>query len=102
MQKLLSSRTYMRIGIDPPDDLDGPLTGYPCEAALIADDGTEPQESDWHTAEWIGGKVSLMIGPGGALDPGEGDWMAFARITAGQEQPVLKSGRVTIGLGGGA
>lgn len=100
MHKLRTSLVYMYIGIDAPDDA-GDVTIYPCEAALIADDGTEPEESDWYDATWLKGKVALLIGPGVAADFPDGEYYAFVRITAGQEQPVLPSGRVRIGLAHG-
>jgi hypothetical protein len=99
MRILATSRTYMYIPIDPPADV-GDVTQYPPEAALIADDGTEPLDVDYQAASWISGKIALLIGPGGngAVQYIAGDYFAFARITAGIEQVVLPSGRVRIGL----
>lgn len=101
MRVLATSRTYLYIRIDAPDSA-GDVTTLPDppEAALIADDGTEPADADYHTAGWIDGEVALLIGPGGdgAIAYTAGDYMAFARITAGSEQVVLPSGRVRIGM----
>ncbi len=99
MRVLATSRSYIYIPIDPPDDIPD-VTVYVPEAALIPDDGTEPLDGDWHPATWINGKAALLIGPGSPLD-GEykpGDYYAFARITAGAEMVVLPSGRVRIGM----
>lgn len=94
-----TSREYIYIPIDPPDGIPD-VTVYVPEAALIPDDGTEPLESDWQSATWISGEVALLIGPGTPLedDYKPGDYMAFARITAGAERVVLPSGRVRIGM----
>jgi hypothetical protein len=102
MRILASSREYVRIPIDPPEGVPD-VTVYTPEAALIADDGTEPLESDWQSATWISAQVALLIGPGTPLEDAykPGDYMAFARITAGAERIVLPSGRVRIGMLGG-
>lgn len=97
MRILATSRAYVYIGIDPPDAVTD-VTVYVPEACLIADDGTEPIESDWQPATWIGDEVALLVGEGGAVVYKPGDYFAFARITAGAERLVLPSGRVRIGL----
>ena len=99
MRILATSRTYMYIEIDPPPEV-GDVTQYPPEAALIADNGTEPADGDYSPASWISGRLALLVGPGGngAISYPAGDYFAFARITAGVEQVVLPSGRVRIGL----
>lgn len=101
MQIPATSREYMYIPVSPPDTVTD-VTAFPCEAALVDDDGTEPGDGDYHSANWIGGQVALLIGPGGdpAVSYPPGEWMAFARITAGDEQAVIKSGRVRIGEAG--
>jgi hypothetical protein len=102
-----TSLIYLYIPIDPPPGIPDPSV-YPAEAALITDDGTEPLDGDYHEAEWISlplpsgepgpPEVALLVG--GAVTFTTGDYMAFARITAGAERPVLKSGRVRIGVAG--
>jgi hypothetical protein len=94
----VTSREYMYIPVSPPPAVPD-VTVYPCEAALVADDGSEPADGDYHAASWIGGEVALLVGPG-AVTYLPGDYMAFARLTAGLEQPVMKSGRVRIGEAG--
>jgi hypothetical protein len=93
---LASSKTYVYIPIDPPPGIDP--TAYPVEAALIPDKGEEPAETDWHPASWIGGEAALLVGPGGGTVYPEGEYFAFARVTAGVEKPVLPSGRVRVGM----
>jgi hypothetical protein len=94
----VTSKVYLYIGVDPPDGV-ADVTAYPPEVALIADDGTEPADGDYHPASWIGGEMALLVGPGGGTVFPEGDYMAFGRLTAGQEKPVMPSGRVRIGRG---
>jgi hypothetical protein len=94
----VTSKIYLYIPVDPPDNVPDP-TVYPPEIALIADDGTEPKDTDYHAASWIGGEMALLVGPGGGTVFAEGDYFAFGRLTAGQEKPVMPSGRVRIGRG---
>jgi hypothetical protein len=96
VQMLATSKAYIYIGLDGPDAA-GDLTQYPPKAALIDDDGTEPLPDDWKAAAWIDGEVALLVGPGSPNVYAVGEYMAFAMLTAGQEIPVMKSGRVTIG-----
>ena len=99
MQIPVSSRVYVYMPIDTPPAVTD-VTAYEVEAALIPDNGTEPGDGDWQPADWIGGEAALLVGPGGGVVYPAGDYMAFAAITAGAERPVLKSGRVRIGVGG--
>ena len=96
MQILGTSREYVLIGVDAPARA-GDITGYPVQAALVPDDGREPAEGDWQPAIWIGGEAALLVGPDGDVDYPPGEYMAFARVTAGAERPVMKSGRVRVG-----
>jgi hypothetical protein len=98
-----SSRPYLFIPLTGPVD-PAVMAGYVTEIALAPDDGTEPAGADWHTAQWIAPRPGaapepcILIGPGGAAAYPAGDYMAWARITAGAEQLVLPSGRVRVGL----
>lgn len=96
MQIPMTSREFMYIPIEPPATVTD-VTVFPCEAALVPDDGSEPADGDYHPASWIAGEVALLVGPGGGTVYLPGEYMAFARITASQERPVIKSGRVRIG-----
>lgn len=97
MQIPASSKVNVFIPIDPPAYA-GDVTQYQGEAALITDlTGTEPLDADYHPADWIGGELALLVGPGGGVVYPPGEYMAWARITAGDERPVLPSGRVRIG-----
>jgi hypothetical protein len=92
----VTSRPYLFIPIEGPQDA-GVMATWATEIALIADDGTEPADGDWHTAAWIGGEPALLIGDGTTFTYPAGYYFAFARLTAGEERLVLPSGRVRIG-----
>lgn len=99
MHVLRTGRQLLYVPVDPPPGITD-ITVYDGEIALIPDNGAEPEEADWHAADWIGGKLALLIGPGGnGVEYPAGEYMAFARVTAGVERPVMTSGRVRIGLG---
>lgn len=91
-----TSRPYVYVPIDGPVTADI-MAGYVTEIAIIADDGTEPADADYHLATWLGDEPALLVGPGTSYVYPSGDYMAFARITAGDERLVLLSGRIRIG-----
>jgi hypothetical protein len=102
----LTSVIYMYVPIEPPSTIPD-VTVYQGEVALIADDGTEPLDTDYYPADWVmwpgplgAPQPNLALLVGGAAVYETGDYMAFARVTAGAEVPVLKSGRVRIGVAG--
>lgn len=68
------------------------LGGYPVEMAVLPY-GTNPQSSDWKTAEWDGNDAKILIGPGsgtiGQLTAG--NYIAWVRITTGEEKPVIEA-----------
>lgn len=99
---LATSRAYMFVPVTGPLGTD--LTQYPVELALIADTGTEPADADYHAGQWLapdtaaGKQAALLVGPGGGgVTYLPGEYMAYVRITAGLERPVLRAGRVRIG-----
>jgi hypothetical protein len=89
-----TSKVYLRVPIDGPDGVD--VTQFDAQLALMPDNGTEPGPSDWHPAIWIDGKAAFLVGPGGVVYPA-GQYMAWATLSAGEESPVVPSGRVRIG-----
>jgi hypothetical protein len=94
----VTSRIYVYVPIDPPPGIPD-VTVYPPEVALVTDDGQEPADGDYHPAAWIDGEMALLVGPNGGVVYPAGDYFCYGRLTAGQEQPVMPSGRVRIGLG---
>jgi hypothetical protein len=96
-----SSRIRVFIQIQVPRYMTQPeWQALPGEIAMIKDvEGEEPAETDWQPAMWIGKALSMVIGEGGtsSVPYPPGDFMAWARIHAGEEVPVLRSGRVRVG-----
>lgn len=90
-----TSKEYILIPPSGPKGVD--LTQYTAEIALVADDGSEPADTDYHPATWLGGEAALLEGPGGTVDYPNGEYMAWLRITAGAERPVIPAGRIRVG-----
>lgn len=66
------------------------------QIAILAHDGN-PVETDWYTAEWVGGTARLMVGPeGGAVTLEPGSYHVWIKFTAGIEVPVRESGIIHI------
>ena len=77
----------------PIDGPDGWLpSSVTAELALIVP-GATPQPGDWHAATWQGTEARWLLNPAGYPD---GTYLCKARLSAGLEQVVLTSGRVTI------
>jgi len=69
--------------------------GPPKMAFLTTDDNPAP--GDWHTAEWAATDARIMVGPdGGALTLPPGMYEVWVTWTAGDETPVVRSGRINI------
>lgn len=92
----VTSKTYLCIPITGPASA-GDLTQYAVAVALMPDDGTEPGYSDWQGAIWIDGQAALLVNGGAPVSYPPGAYMAYATLTAGDETPVLVSGRVRVG-----
>ncbi|GAA1770029.1 hypothetical protein [Nonomuraea bangladeshensis] len=64
--------------------------------------GVKPGVGDWRPAEWEppkadGADAKILVGPGeGAVALPEGTHLAWVRVTAVDEQPVLPAGLVPI------
>lgn len=100
---LVTSRPYLFVPIWGPG---GKQSSGTVDLALVSEAaGEEPGSSDWHVATWMAPdpnspadlEASLLIGPGGGQEYAAGRYMCYARLTAGAEEVVLESGRVTIG-----
>lgn len=89
-----TSTEYLYIPVHGPDGVD--LTVYAVEIALVAEDAGEPSAGDWKAATWENGDARLLVSAG---DYADGLYMAWVKITAGVETPVLRSGRVQVGAG---
>lgn len=97
MRIALTETKFMKIPIYGPAGTD--VTQFvPVKLALVKP-GAEPQVSDYHTGQWLGGEAALLIGSGPSGTPyAAGDYKAFATFTAGSEILVFDGGRVSIGL----
>jgi len=103
MMQLATSLAYLFIPLYGPKGTD--LTAFAVDIALITDAGAEPSGGDWHAATWLSPdgikpkEAALLVGPTAGVVYPSGEFMAFARLTAGAEKPVLPAGRVRIGAG---
>src|SRR5258707_1069057 len=102
MMQLASSLAYLFVPLYGPKGTD--LTQYAVGRALTPDAGAEPSSGAWPAAPWLSPdgikpkEAALLIGPAAQVYA-SGEYMCYARITAGAEKPVLPSGRVRIGAG---
>lgn len=92
-----SSKIAITVPVYGPAGTD--LTVLPAELAVVPDDGTEPGDSDYAEAAWdaAGTSIALIIGKDTAVPLTAGEYMVWARITAGSEEPVMPSGRLRVG-----
>ena len=74
------------------------LTQYPVGIAIVPQG--DPASSDFVTAAWLtrtaadgtaGTYARIVVGPGGELTPGYGQWRVFVQIQAGGEILILKA-----------
>lgn len=95
-----SSLVRMFVPVHGPAGVD--LTAFPVELALVPE-GAEPTDGDYHAASWVvpeagdAPEPSLVIGSPTGVPYLASNYMAWARLTAADERPVLKAGRVRIG-----
>lgn len=90
----VTSKQYICIPVEGPEGVD--LTQYPVQVALVLETAGEPALNAYQPGVWIDGEAALQILPG-TYPPGM--YMAWALLTAGNEAPVVQSGRVRIGDG---
>jgi hypothetical protein len=104
MQIPVSTKETILCPISGPPGLD--LTPYVPMVALIADDGSEPVDADYHAGVWVTANLpanitapcpGLTVGPGSAYVYGAGFYMAWVRVDTGTQRPVCVSGRVRVG-----
>jgi len=95
LQIAVTSSAYILIPVEGPEGID--LTDFPVKVAVIADDGTEPAGADWIDGDWIEGEAGWLKPKSGLP---AGSYMAWVMVDAGDEQPVVQSGRIRVGDGG--
>lgn len=97
-----ASKEYVRFPVfaDTAGGLANP-TSDTVQVALLASPTSLPQVSDWHAGSWdqnvIGGYVAqILVGPGGAVNPGAGTYYAWVQLTDGSEVVVRQVGQLII------
>lgn len=65
--------------------------------AIVPEGAGEPADSEYHDAVWDGDDAVLMIGAGSEVPLVAGEYVVWTRITAGDQQPVRRSGILTVG-----
>jgi hypothetical protein len=72
-------------------------TAYPVQIAIVLDDAGEPVDADYHAASWDGREAVLLIGAGSDVELVAGEYAVWTRLDAGPQQPVRRSGTLTVG-----
>ena len=97
-----ASKEYVRFPVfaDTAGALVNP-TGDVVQVALLSSASAPPQVTDWHAASWdqnvIGGYAAqILVGPGGAVNPGAGTYYAWIQLTDGSEIVVRQVGQLII------
>ena len=87
-----TSREYVKIPVTVTGTADPQL--LPAEVA-ITPGAVEPDDADYTTAEWVGGLVRFLIGPGTphVLQPRQ-TYTVWVRITSSPEIPVMHAGEI--------
>jgi hypothetical protein len=92
---LATTREYVQVPFTGPPGVPD-LTVFPVEMAIVPEGSGEPASAGpaWKPAVWLNGQASLLLSEG---DYPAGDYVVYARITAGLERPVMLSGRLRVG-----
>jgi hypothetical protein len=89
-----TSTEYLHVPVTAPAGVD--LTGAPVRIAVVAH-RNNPDDTEWHTADWNSGTARILIGPGGDLELDAGDYNVWINIDpAGSEDVVRRAG--TLGI----
>lgn len=91
----LTSREYVLIPVSAPASVPD-ITALDADIAIVPEGQGEPGEADWHAATWLNGEAALLVGPDAQVYAA-GEYMAWVRITAAPEQPVMVAGRLRVG-----
>ncbi|MFF6985613.1 hypothetical protein [Streptomyces sp. NPDC010273] len=82
-----TSREYVHVPVSGSPDLD-----IRPELAFLTTPNN-PEDDDWHQAEWHEGAARTRIGPNGDVtDLAPGRYRIWIRFTAGPERPVINAG----------
>lgn len=72
-------------------------SGFPVDIAIVLETAGEPADDDYHPASWDGDDAVLLIGASSTVPLDAGDYVVWTRITTATEQPVRRSGVLTVG-----
>jgi hypothetical protein len=72
-------------------------TAFPVEIAIVLATAGEPADADYHAAAWDGDEAVLLIGADTDVDLAAGEYVVWSRVTTGTQQPVRRSGILTVG-----
>lgn len=101
-----TSTEYVWVPVRSDHPIDGPavLTNYTVDLAFVT--GGDPADADWQPATWepstktIDGQAyylaKLLVGPAGDIALTDGAWNVYARVTTGDQQPVVRAGVVLV------
>lgn len=89
-----TSTEYLHIPVTLPAGVDTGST--PVRVAVVAH-RTDPADSEWHDADWVGTEARILIGPGSDLALTAGDYRVWINIDPpGAEDIVRKSGILSV------
>jgi hypothetical protein len=91
-----TSQEYIRVAASATAGIDGApidLATAPKLAFLIG--GDNPDDDEWHDAEWDDGYARLMLGPDDVA-LAVGNYWVWITFAAGAEQPVERAGRLRV------
>lgn len=72
-------------------------SAYPVEIAIVRESEGEPEDSDYHAAQWDAGAATIVIGAGSDVPLTPGLYVVWTRVTTDDQRPVRRSGTLTVG-----
>lgn len=88
----VSSKERLRVSYADAD-----ASAYPAQIAIVLDAAGEPEDDDYHDADWDGTDATIVIGAGSDVALAEGEYAVWTRITTADERPVRRAGTLTVG-----
>jgi hypothetical protein len=91
-----TSQEYIRVAASATAGIDGSpidVATAPKLAFLIGSDN--PDDDEWHTAEWDDGFARIMLGPD-EVPLAVGTYWVWISFTAGAERPVERAGQLRV------
>lgn len=89
-----TSTEYLHIPVTPPPGVD--LTGAPVRIAVVAH-RANPDDDEWHTAEWADDDARILIGPGTDIVLTAGGYRVWISVDPpGAENIVRQSGVLSV------